>query len=161
MQRISSTRIRELVSEGEIAEANDLLGHTLSLTGKVKHGDERGRLIGFPTANLESDPHKLLPANGVYAVRATVNDTETAIRDKQELSTVYNAVANIGIRPTFNGKERLVEVHLLDTHLNLYDRYLTVEILARLRSEQRFSGVDALKAQIANDVQQARQLFTS
>jgi riboflavin kinase/FMN adenylyltransferase len=78
-------------------------------------------------------------------------------RDGHNSSSVYNGVANIGVRPTFNGTERRVEVHLLDVNLDLYDRYLTVAFIARLRSEQRFSGIDALQAQIAADVQQARQ----
>lgn len=155
--RISSTRIRALVSEGQVAEANELLGHPVTIGGVVRHGDHRGRLLGFPTANLLPETHKLLPANGVYVVRATVH--EAAQRDGESPSTVYNGVANIGIRPTFNGKERLVEVHLLDTSLDLYDRYLTVDVLTRLRSEQRFSGIEALKAQIDSDAEQARQFL--
>lgn len=157
--RISSTRIRSLVSEGQIAEANTLLGHPVVLGGTVVHGDERGRLLGFPTANIRPDKHKLLPANGVYAVRVTVHDSET--RDLEESSTVYNGVTNIGIRPTFNGKERLVEVHLLDVNMDLYDRYMRVEFIEHLRGEQRFAGIDALKNQISIDVQQARQILAS
>lgn len=155
--RISSTRIRALVSEGRIVEANELLGHPVTIEGNVRHGDHRGRLLGFPTANLLPEAHKLLPANGVYVVRATAQDN--TLRDGTDRPTVYNGVANIGIRPTFNGKERLVEVHLLDTDLDLYDTYLTIDVLERLRDEQRFNGIDALKAQIENDVQQARQLL--
>ena len=155
--RISSTRIRTLVSEGQIAEANALLGHPVILGGKVEHGDERGRLLGFPTANLRPEPHKLLPANGVYAVRVTVHDGEQS--DLDETSTVYNGVANIGVRPTFNGKERLVEVHLLDVNLTLYDKYLRVDIIEHLRGEQRFPNIEALKTQIAADAEQARQIL--
>jgi riboflavin kinase/FMN adenylyltransferase len=157
--RISSTRIRSLVGEGKIAEANALLGHPLVLGGIVEHGDERGRLLGFPTANTHTDAHQLLPINGVYAVRASIHNGNTS--DLEEVSTVYNGVANIGIRPTFNGKDRLVEVHLLDVNLNLYDEYLRVEFIEYLRGEQRFSGVEALKDQISLDVQQARQILTS
>lgn len=163
--RISSTRVRALVSEGHIAEANELLGHPLIMTGIVVHGDERGRLLGFPTANLRPDPHKLLPPNGVYALRVYVSDRTNAVKvaqsDEEQKPIVYNGVANIGIRPTFNGKERLVEVHLLDTDKNLYDKQLTLEFVAHLRSEQRFSGIDALKAQITSDVQQARQILVN
>ncbi len=155
--RISSTRIRTLVSEGQIAEANALLGHPVILGGIVAHGDERGRLLGFPTANLRPEPHKLLPANGVYAVRVTIHDGEPS--DLDETSTVYKGVANIGIRPTFNGKERLVEVHLLDVDLLLYDKYLRVDIIDRLRGEQRFPNIEALKTQIATDAEQARQIL--
>jgi riboflavin kinase/FMN adenylyltransferase len=155
--RISSTRIRTLVKEGQVAEANELLGHPVTMSGMVVHGDERGKLLGFPTANLLPDAHRLFPANGVYAVRVRVSNT--GIRDEQNSSRVYNGVANIGVRPTFNGTERRVEVHILDESFDLYGKYLVVDFIARLRSEQRFAGVDALKAQIAADVQQARQIL--
>jgi riboflavin kinase/FMN adenylyltransferase len=179
-ERISSTRIRTLVSDGDVVAANELLGHAVLLGGIVMHGDERGRLIGFPTANLQPEPHRLIPANGVYAVRVRIYEQEPALKrivhepgnsdtgdtgrrvqqsDLAEVSTVYNGVANIGVRPTFNGTERKVEVHLLDVTLDLYDKYLSVEVIARLRGEQRFAGIDALKAQIAADAQQARQLL--
>ncbi|GCF07050.1 bifunctional riboflavin kinase/FAD synthetase [Dictyobacter arantiisoli] len=157
--RISSTRIRALINAGNVAEANTLLGHPVVLGGIVGHGDERGRQIGFPTANLRLDAHKLVPTNGVYAVRATVH--RSTIRDRIEDSTVYNGVSNIGIRPTFNGKERLVEVHLLDVTMDLYDAYLHVEFIEHLRGEQRFSGIEALKQQIEIDAQQARQILAS
>jgi riboflavin kinase/FMN adenylyltransferase len=157
--RISSTRIRALVNEGDIAEANELLGHPVIASGIVRHGDRRGRLIGFPTANLLPDPHKLLPADGVYAVHVRVPD-ETG-SDSKATSTVYNGVANLGVRPTFDGKERLVEAHLLDVDLDLYDKYITVEFIAHLRGEQRFPGIDALKAQISSDAQQARQILAT
>ncbi len=155
--RISSTRIRTLVGEGQIAEANALLGHPMVLGGKVEHGDERGRLLGFPTANVRPEPHKLLPANGVYAVRVTIHDGEQS--DLDETSTVYKGVANIGVRPTFDGKERLVEVHLLDVDLTLYDKYLHVDIIEHLRGEQRFPNIEALKTQITADAEQARQIL--
>ncbi|GAC1357637.1 MAG: bifunctional riboflavin kinase/FAD synthetase [Ktedonobacteraceae bacterium] len=155
--RISSTRIRALVGEGQIAEANALLGHPVILGGSVEHGDERGRLLGFPTANLHPDPHKLLPANGVYAVRVTIHASRQS--DLDETSTVYNGVANIGVRPTFDGKQRLVEVHLLDVKLDLYDKYLRVDVIERLRGEQRFPNIEALKTQIAADAEKARQIL--
>lgn len=171
-QRISSTRIRALVSEGRIAEANILLGHPVLLEGRVEHGDERGRLLGFPTANIRPDSHKLLPADGVYAAYVSVHqDSEhssISITDKgeesdsHESSSVYNGVVNIGVRPTFNGKERLVEVHLLGVkNVDLYDLYLHVTFIERLRGEQKFSGIDALKEQIALDAQKAQQILTS
>ncbi len=176
-ERISSTRIRRLIGAGEIGEANELLGHPLTMSGTVVHGDHRGRLLGFPTANLIPQPHKLIPANGVYAVTVTVpaaaepNVGADLSRpspiyrpanesgDSTTSSRVYKSVANIGIRPTFNGKERIVEVHLLDTELDLYEKRITIDFIARLRDEQRFAGIDALKAQIAADAQQARQLL--
>lgn len=160
--RISSTRIRKLVNEGEIAAANELLGHPLTFSGIVQHGDQRGRLIGFPTANLLPEPHRLIPANGVYAVRVMIGEIgNIAIRDADGTIPVYNGVANIGVRPTFNGTVRLVEVHLLDIQPDLYDQRITISFIARLRSEQRFAGIEALKAQIALDAQQGRQLLES
>ncbi|HLX40906.1 MAG TPA: bifunctional riboflavin kinase/FAD synthetase [Ktedonobacteraceae bacterium] len=158
-ERISSTRIRKLVSEGEIAGANELLGHPLTFSGIVQHGDQRGRLIGFPTANLLPEPHRLIPANGVYAVRVIIGDM--AQRDATGQIPVYNGVTNIGVRPTFNGTIRLVEVHLLDIQPDLYDQRITISFIARLRSEQRFAGIEALKAQIALDAQQGRQLLAA
>ena len=155
--RISSTRIRTLLSQGDIGAANALLGHPTIVSGTVNHGNERGRLLGFPTANLKPDPQKLLPADGVYAVVVHVQNGPGS--DSYAASTVYNGVVNIGVRPTFNGKEHLVEVHLLDVTLDLYDRYLTVEFIEHLRGEQRFAGVDALKTQIAADIQKAHQIL--
>ncbi len=159
--RISSTRIRTMVSEGHIAEANELLGHPMLINGVVSEGDKRGRLLGFPTANLRPDPHKLLPADGVYAIRVRVHgdSSDRGASNSARDSNVYNGVANIGVRPTFNGSERLVEAHLFDIHLDLYDKNLTIDFIERLRGEQRFSGIEALKTQIAVDVQQARQIL--
>lgn len=157
--QISSTRIRTLVSEGEIRAANQLLGHPMIVSDVVRHGEQRGRLLGFPTANLKPEPHKLLPANGVYAVRVQIHGLP--ISDESGPFPVYSGVTNIGIRPTFNGKERLVEVHLLDVQPDLYDKRILVEFIARIRDEQRFDGIEALKAQIAADVQQARHILTN
>ncbi|GAC1389341.1 MAG: bifunctional riboflavin kinase/FAD synthetase [Ktedonobacteraceae bacterium] len=156
--RISSTRVRALVREGQIEEANELLGHPAVISGIVQHGEERGRLLGFPTANLLPESHRLIPANGVYAVRVRIPDEANMVnRDSLMVSTVYNGVANIGIRPTFNGTERRIEVHIFDANLDLYGKRLVVDFIARLRGEQRFSGIEALKAQISSDAQQARQ----
>jgi riboflavin kinase / FMN adenylyltransferase len=157
--RISSTRIRNMVGEGQIGEANDLLGHPLTLSDIVRRGDQRGRLLGFPTANLIPEGHKLLPANGVYAVRVRLASIADVASDAIDASPVYNGVANIGIRPTFNGKDRIVEVHLLDIQPDLYDQRITIDFIARLRDEQRFANIDALKSQILSDVQQARQML--
>ncbi len=155
--RISSTRIRTLVSEGNVSEANALLGHAVIVSGMVVKGDQRGRIVGFPTANMLPEPHKLLPANGVYA--AYVHLGNLLERDGIYDNPVYTSVVNIGVRPTFDGHKRLVEAHLLDVDLDLYDRRITLELIARLRDERRFAGIDALKAQITSDVQQARQIF--
>jgi riboflavin kinase/FMN adenylyltransferase len=161
--RISSTRIRSLVSEGQITDANELLGHPVVVSGVVIQGDQRGRLLGFPTANLLPEPHKLLPMNGVYAVRVQVERaTGSDAADQLPVSyteKIWNGVVNIGVRPTFGGQQRLVEAHLLDVQLNLYDQRIRIDFIARLRNEQRFNGIEALKTQIAVDAQQARQLL--
>jgi riboflavin kinase/FMN adenylyltransferase len=156
-KRISSTGIRTLVGEGHISEANALLGHPMVASGTVVQGDQRGRLLGFPTANLLPEPHKLLPANGVYAARAHLG--QPLERDGSHDSPVYNSVVNVGVRPTFDGHKRLVEAHLLDVDIDLYNQRMTLDFIARLRDEQRFSGIDALKTQIASDVQRARQIL--
>lgn len=150
-ERVSSTSVRSLVRAGNIDEATTLLGHPYSVYGEVVNGDRRGRLLGFPTANLRIDARKVLPANGVYAVR---------VRLPGEDKARHPAVANIGVRPTFGGEPRLlVEVHLLDATLDLYGLRLDVEFVARLRDERRFNGVAELIAQITADARQARDLL--
>jgi riboflavin kinase / FMN adenylyltransferase len=161
--RISSTRIRSLVSEGHITEANELLGHPVVVSGVVIRGDQRGRLLGFPTANLLPEPHKLVPADGIYAARVEVERIagSDAI-DQPPVSyteQTWNSVVYIGVRPTFGERQRLVEAHLLDVQLDLYDKRITIDFVARLRNDQHFNGIEALKTQIAVDAQQARQLL--
>lgn len=155
--RISSTRIRTLVSDGQIDEANALLGHPVIASSIVVKGDQRGRLLGFPTANLLPELHKLLPADGVYAARVHLGNVLQ--RDERYENPVYNSVVNIGVRPTFGGHKRIVEAHLLDVDLDLYDQRITVDFITRLRDEQRFAGIEALKTQIASDVLTARQIL--
>jgi len=155
--RISSTRIRTLVSDGQIEEANALLGHPVIVSSIVIKGDQRGRLLGFPTANLLPESHKLLPADGVYA--AHVHLGNVLQRDERHDNPVYNSVVNIGVRPTFGGHKRIVEAHVLDVDLDLYDQRITIDFITRLRDEQRFAGIDALKTQIASDIRQARQIL--
>ena len=161
--RISSTRIRSLVSEGQITEANELLGHSVVVSGVVIRGDQRGRLLGFPTANLLPEPHKLLPMDGVYAAQVEVESAAGSdVTDQLPVSyteQTWNSVVNIGVRPTFGGQQRLVEAHLLDVQLDLYEKRISIDFIARLRNEQRFNGIEALKTQIAADAQQARQLL--
>jgi riboflavin kinase / FMN adenylyltransferase len=148
---VRSARIRRLIREGEVAQAARLLGRPHRLAGEVVLGDQRGRLLGFPTANLRTDPRLVLPANGVYAVR---------VRLPGEADATHAGVANIGVRPTFSGEPQLrVEVYLLDVTMDLYGLRLDVELVARLRDEQRFDGVDALKAQIGRDSVAARALL--
>ncbi len=146
---VSSTRIREAILSHRFNQAARLLGRSYAVIGKVIHGDERGRLLGFPTANL-AGVQQLLPPRGVYAVRARVAGNLTK----------YRAVMNLGKRPTFtsNGIDSL-EVHILDFNADLYDQKLWVSDMVWLRDETAFPGPDALKAQIAEDVARARAIF--
>ncbi|HUY77544.1 MAG TPA: riboflavin kinase [Ktedonobacterales bacterium] len=147
-------RIRALIEAGEMGAATQRLGYPYRVQGLVGAGDQRGRLLGFPTANLQPDPRKALPANGIYAVR---------VRLPGERAFTHAGAANVGIRPTFTAEDatarRLVEVYLLDATLDLYGLTIGVEFVARLRPEQRFSGphaLEELKQQMARDIQQTR-----
>jgi riboflavin kinase/FMN adenylyltransferase len=143
--KIGSTAVREAVSAGEMERAAELLGRPFSLRGPVIEGYHRGHTIGFPTANIAVGADHLIPAFGVYVTRAHLGEA------------VHPAVTNIGRRPTFNDDDRAsVETHLLDFDADLYGQDVRIEILHRLRGEQRFDGVDALIAQIGRDVDAAR-----
>jgi riboflavin kinase/FMN adenylyltransferase len=145
---VSSSHIRGLVLAGDMTEANRLLGAQFELTGAVTHGDERGRRLGFPTANLVPDEALVCPGHGVYAcVAAGESFGERA------------AAVSIGVRPTFNtGRGELIEAYLLDFDGDLYDQPLRLRFLARLRGERRFDGSDALVEQMRLDVVQAREI---
>jgi riboflavin kinase / FMN adenylyltransferase len=148
---ISSSELRRRIGEeGDFAWANAALGRPFALAGEVVRGDQRGRTIGFPTANIEVPADRLLPAAGVYAGIATL---EGDLR--------YGAVTNVGTRPTFDGEGVTVEVHLLDADLDLYGCQLEVTFLHRLRGERRFDGVDALREQIGRDADTARGLVSA
>ncbi len=143
----SSTRIREALRHGWAREAAGLLGHDWEIEGTVELGDQRGRTIGFPTANVALGEH-LRPRFGVYAVRALV--------DGQESEGWRNGVANLGKRPTFGKLQENFEVHLFDFTGDLYGKVLRVALVDFIRAEMKFPGLDALKAQIAADGQAAR-----
>lgn len=146
----SSTRIRRLLQDGYPERAAEELGRPWSIRGVVQHGDKRGRLLGFPTANIPLGRH-LEPARGVYAVSVRLAD-----------GTVHPGVANIGRRPTINdGQESRLEVHLLGFAGDLYGQSLSVALHTLLRAERRFDGLDALKAQIARDSEQAAAYLSS
>jgi riboflavin kinase/FMN adenylyltransferase len=148
----SSTRIREHLAAGQPREAAALLGRLWEIDGRVLRGDQRGRTIGFPTANLDLEDC-LRPAAGVYAVRAGI--------DEEGRTRWFDAVANLGWRPTFNGQDLKLEAHLFDFSGDLYGRHLRVAFVEYLRAEQRFAGIDALKAQIAEDARQARAILAA
>jgi len=146
---VSSTHVRGLVVSGNLEQANRFLGSPFQLRGTVVHGDERGRELGFPTANLVPDNALVYPGNGVYACRA-------AFEDGGEWRW-WPAATNVGVRPTFvTGRGVLVEAYLLDFDGDLYDRELRIAFLARLRGERRFDTVDGLVEQMHRDVQDAR-----
>lgn len=146
---ISSSRIRQLLATGRIEEANRLLGRPYSVTGVVVKGDQRGRLLGFPTANLMSDEHKLLPAYGVYAGAAHWD------------GCVNPCVVNLGMRPTFDPPQLRIEAHLLEFSGDLYGQNMTLTLSHRLRPEQAFASIDALVAQIRADVVEATDLLAA
>jgi riboflavin kinase / FMN adenylyltransferase len=150
---VSSTRIRAALADGEVALAARLLGYAYALDGVVRPGAQLGRTIGFPTANVDPIGRRpLLPATGVYAVRAGLRDGRGGIAWRP-------AVANFGRRPTVDGRTLLLEVHLLEGGGDLYGRRLRVAFVERIRGEQRFAGLGELKAQIARDGERARAIL--
>lgn len=147
---VSSTEIRNLLLRGDVVDAARLLGRLYALTGKVVTGFERGRDLGFPTANVVPPPGLLVPANGIYAVRVHVDLGGNG-------GVEYNGVVNIGTRPTFDdGAGRSIEVHILDFVGNLYGERIRLEFVQRLRDEARFPSVQQLVEQIKHDVELAR-----
>jgi riboflavin kinase/FMN adenylyltransferase len=145
----SSSRARELLAEGDVIGAADVLGRPYALNGRVRHGDKRGRTIGFPTANITPGDH-INPKFGVYAVRVRRGE-----------SLIGEGVANFGMRPTVGGLQPRLEVHIFDFDNDLYGQRLSVDLLQFVRPEKKFDGLDALKAQIARDSDAARQLLAT
>jgi len=144
---VSSTRVRRLINEARVDEAGALLGHQYFIDGTVVQGAQRGRTIGFPTANLSTE-NELLPPHGVYATTATVE------------GLVYPSVTNIGVRPTVDQSGRVsIETHLFNVDRNLYGARMRVGFVQRLRDERTFESLDALKTQIQADCDRARVLF--
>jgi riboflavin kinase / FMN adenylyltransferase len=146
--RISSTRIRELVTDGMVDEARKLLGRHYQIRGTVAAGRDRGaKLLGFPTANINLHD-ELCPKTGVYAVTVEC------------LGTIYKGVANIGYSPTFDDHLFTVEVHILDFNGNLYDKQIRVNFIERLRDEEKFSNISELSSQIQRDIKRARSILS-
>ncbi len=143
--RVSSTRIRNLLGMGQLDTAAELLGRRYAISGRVRFGRQLGRTIGFPTANVALR-RDVSPLSGVFAVQARLRGDDR----------VLNAVANIGVRPTVDGETRLLEVHFFDFDEDLYGRYMRVEFVSKLREEKRFGSLDELKVQIQQDAVDAR-----
>ena len=149
-ERVSSTRIRQALAEGNLEKTQKLLGRPYHISGKVGHGDKRGRTIGFPTANIRLK-QQIAPTNGVYAVKITgLNDLHS--------NTQYG-VANLGVRPTVDGSLYLLEIHLFDFNQDIYGKRINVHFEDYIRPEQKFNGLDALVAQIKQDTETAKTFF--
>ena len=137
---VSSTKIRKALNEGNMALANEYLGYNYFLNGTIVKGKQLGRTIGFPTANINiEEDYKLIPKIGVYVVKATIND-----------ESIFGMM-NIGFNPTVNGEKQTIEVHLFNFDKDIYDQSIEVSLLHYIRDEQKFSSVDALKAQLHQD----------
>jgi riboflavin kinase/FMN adenylyltransferase len=151
---VNSTRIRELLREGQVEEAAELLARPYRIRGAVVEGDRRGVAIGFPTINLAPE-NEILPARGVYAGHVRFLDDGDPSR-----GSVHRAVTNVGRRPTFKQGDAIVaEAHLLEFDAQVYGRRVELSFEHHLRAEQRFPGLEALKTQIAADVESARGLL--
>ena len=148
---VSSTYIRTLVAQGEIERANEFLGHPYTLSDHVSHGKKLGTTLGFPTVNLKLKEHVMAPAKGVYATKVILENGE-----------VLPAVTNVGTRPTVDDGDQLtIEGFILDFHGDLYGQKIQMEFYKYLREERKFPSFDALKAEIAHNVEQTREYFAS
>ena len=139
---ISSTKIRNAILKGEIKKCNEYLGRNFMLTGKVVHGDGLGKKINFPTANIQiKEPYKIIPKNGVYLAKTIFN------------SNIYFGMMNIGVRPTIGGKNKSLEIYFFNFKDNIYDKTISIEIINKIRDEEKFSSIDELKTQLKKDEQ--------
>ena len=148
---ISSTRIRKFLANGDLRAATRLLGRHYEIEGRITQGDQRGRTIGFPTANIDLDTNTR-PLIGVYAIRAGI--------DLGSDTVWHDGVANLGYRPTFNGETCILETHLFNFNNNVYGEYLRVALVEFIRPEQKFNGIEDLTAQIKKDCAQAKLILT-
>lgn len=152
--RVSSARTRELVAEGQLKTAAELLGRPFALVGSVVHGEQRGRELGFPTANLDFGQPVAMPPDGIYAARATWGGPE--VLEPRESA---DAVISLGTQPTFGGRVRLMEVHLLDREVDLYGERLRVQFCTWIRGQRRYDSVEQLVDQMGHDVTRARAIL--
>ena len=143
---ISSSEIKKLISKGSIKKVNKLLGRNYHISGKVIHGEKRGRLIGFPTTNLSTE-WNFLPKKGVYVSKVVISDKS------------YQSITNIGVRPTFNANSLQIESHIFDFNKNVYGKKIKIYFLARIRNEKKFETVEKLIENITKDVNFGRKYF--
>ena len=136
---VSSTTIRKFITQGDLAEANKFLGRAFSYGGCVMHGDQRGRLLGFPTANLDIDDTRVMLPYGAYVVKVYVE------------GDIYGGIANVGNNPTFEGCSSRLEIHILNFSGDIYSKFIRIEFLDKIRDEQKFSSVDELVKQLNRD----------
>ena len=146
----TAATIREAIGDGNVLQAQHLLGGHPEIEGRIANGDKRGRTIGFATANIHLGP-LVSPKHGVYAVRALIQGTDTWV----------DGVANMGIRPTFGGKPPVLEAHLFDFKQDIYGKSVRIRLIDIIRPEKKFDGIDALKAQIARDCDTARECLAN
>ena len=152
---ISSTIIRQALQKGNIEIANEYLGYSYFFSGTVIEGNKLGRTIGYPTANMQiTEDKKLIPGNGVYVVKVEVSGDSVVGSGKQ-----YSGMMNIGVRPTVEGVNRMIEVNIFDFDKEIYGSVLTVHLYKRLRNEQKFNGLEELKEQLGRDKEMAENVF--
>ena len=144
--RVSSTRIREALLQSDFHLAKDLLGRPYTFSGKVVYGQQLGRTLGVPTANLWI-PKQRLPIAGVYAVKCLLG------------GKLFNGISNMGIRPTVDGSKPVLEIHIFNFNESIYGQRLTVEFTNKLRDEKKFDNIDLLKEQILQDISQAKKIL--
>jgi len=147
-ERISSSRIRNSIENGQVGLANQLLGHPFKILGKVIYGKQIGRTLGFPTANIMPEENKVIPSNGVYLVEINIDNKK------------YNAVTNIGRAPTIKNEQQIIiETHILDFSSNIYDKEIIITFLKKIRNEEKFMSVEDLQELIKDDIAMARTFF--
>jgi riboflavin kinase/FMN adenylyltransferase len=156
---ISSTRVRECVESGDVTAAAQMLGRPFSLSGTVVTGRQLGRTIGVPTINLRIHPRKVLPASGVYAVRAFFDDVEEGGSKADLVPTPHRAALNIGTRPTVDGSNISIEFHVISEDIPEPPRVARLEIIERLRDEQKFPDLSTLVTQIRRDIARATEIL--
>ncbi|MGH7909426.1 MAG: bifunctional riboflavin kinase/FAD synthetase [Thermodesulfobacteriota bacterium] len=144
---ISSTTIRKLIEEGMVRKAARFLGYSFSIEGTVKEGERRGRKLGFPTANIDTD-WEMLPKRGVYVTWAHLGGER------------FESITNVGVRPTFSDDRLIVETHIIDFKDDVYGKPIRIEFVDRLRDERRFESIDALVEQISRDVKRTKEIFS-